>query len=99
LYGGQARRVEVLDHLHYRRRVVAGQALVAVGQRPVQQADALLLGGRQAVEPQPVARRLQGAIRDIHADDLLEGAVAQQRLQEAALAAAQVKHTPRAGLL
>lgn len=50
--GGQAVGVEVLDDLHQRRRVEAGQPLVAVQQRPLNQLDASALARRQLIEMQ-----------------------------------------------
>ena len=52
----QARRVEVLDHLDERGGVEAGQALVAVGQRAVQQLDRARAGRRAARRASAAAR-------------------------------------------
>ena len=64
LGGGQARRVEVLDDLDERGRVEAGQALVAVRQRAVQQLDPLCAGRRASRRASAAARPARARARD-----------------------------------
>ena len=84
---GQLRRVHVLDHLHQRGGVVAGQARVAVRQRAVQHPPPA--AGRKRLP-----RHGQVGQHDLHPDDLLEPRLLQQPAEEGAGAASQVQHAP-----
>ncbi len=75
LKGCQAWRVQVLDYLHHGGGIVSLQAFVAVGQRAVDQRDALFLFGEHALYMQPTLRQFQGAIGNVQAQNLLEGPV------------------------
>src|SRR5438093_6895576 len=86
----ETRRAEMLDDLHYRRGVEAGEPAVAVYQRTVNQLDALPLLRRKAIESEPVRRHLERAPGHVHADDALEGAVGEEELEQSAFAAAEV---------
>jgi hypothetical protein len=99
LEGGEARRVEVFDHLHDGGDVKAGEAGITVVQRALEEPHALPLPGRQAVEPQAIVGDLQGAVRHVHPDNLLEARVLQQRAEQAPLAAAEIDDALRAALL
>ena len=63
------RGVYVLDHLHGDRGVIAGQSLIPVGERPVQQFDALPLLSGQGIEVQALVSHalLASAARPIEA--------------------------------
>src|SRR6266568_832632 len=86
----------MLDHLDDRRRVEAGQSLVAIGEGRLEQFDTVALAWRQAVEPQPALRDFECGVGDVDADDLLERRLLQQRPQQLAAAAAEVEHPRRA---
>ena len=86
----------MLDHLDERGGVEAGQTLIAIRQRAVEEIDALPLGVVHLIEPQPPCRDLQGADGDVDTDDLVV-AVADEALQQSPGSAAQVEHAPGAG--
>jgi len=88
----QSRLVEMFDDLHDRRRVEAAQALVAITERAVDELDPLALPLGQAIEVQTLAGDLQGAVRDVEADDALEPFLSQEPPEEIAVAATQVQH-------
>ena len=100
LEGGEARRIEMLDHLHHGRGVEAGQALVAVGQRAVEQRDALPLlaagGPGAAARARVSSARYETSSPTISRRTACSSSSATQQL---ALAAAEVEHAPRAALL
>jgi hypothetical protein len=77
-------RVEVLDHLDDRRCVEARQPGVPVGEGAVQEPDLLAPGLRQPVELEPGGGALKRPVGDVHADDLLEARLPDQRLGRAA---------------
>lgn len=91
LEGREACGIEVLDHLDDDRRVESREALVPVRERAVKEADApaLLLG--HPLESQAVRRDLERAVRDVDADDLLEGRLGKERTEDASAAAAEVE--------
>ena len=96
---GQPRRVEVLDHLDHGRGVEAGEARVAIHERAVEQLQALLLRGGQAVVPKLVRGHFQGAVGDLEAEDAGELPFPEQQAQQPSLAAAEVEHGGRAARL
>ena len=65
----------MFDDLYNRRGIVSLQPPVTIGQRAVDQGDALLLPGWQALDVQPLVGNLQGALRNIQAHDLLESLI------------------------
>ena len=86
----EPRRLDVLDHLDERDGVEAGQPGVAVNERCLQQADAVPVCGLHLPQPEPPACELERPGRHVGADGLPVPRLAQQVLQEAALAASEV---------
>src|SRR5579884_2961076 len=66
LEGGEALGVEVLDHLDNGRRIVTFQAPVTVGERAVEQGDALALPLRHPIEMETLSGAFQYTVRDVH---------------------------------
>ncbi len=86
----------MLDDLHEHRGVEAGEAVVAIRQRSLQQPQALALALVHPLQAEAPCGDLQGPGRHVHADDLGEGMVLDQFAQEAALTTAEVQHALRA---
>ena len=98
---GEARRIEVLDHLDRARRVEAGEAARrdrSASPGTARSARAGVSGIRSRL--QAVARDLERARRDVDADDLRRTLLrAQESRQQPALAAAEIDHRARARTL
>src|SRR5437660_655993 len=60
------------------------------------QDNALLLPGRQALDVQPLPGDLQGAIRNIQTHDLLKSLILQEHFEQSPLTATEVEHPLRA---
>ena len=86
----EPRRVDVLDDLHQHGRVVAGVPLVLVGQRALEQLDALGLALAHPLHLQSSGGVLQRPRRDVAARDAGERRCPDEPLQELAGAAAEV---------
>jgi len=86
----------MLDDFDHRRRIEAGEALVAIGEGALEQGHTVALALREAIETEAVARHLEIAGGGAHADDPLELPLAQQLANEAARAAAEIEHATRA---
>ena len=83
----------MLDDLDQRRRVKPDQALVAVGQRALQETDPLSLRVVHLVELEPARGLLECADADIDAEDQLV-VLADQTLKQRARAAPEIEHPP-----
>src|SRR5690606_39167155 len=90
----EARGIEVLDDLDYRRRIEALDPRVAVRERPVDQPDPLPLPGRQTVQAEPLPRDLERADRDVHPEDFLELPIVQEDPEQPSLAATEIDDAP-----
>ena len=87
---GSRCRVDVLDDLDHRRRVEAGEAVIAVGQRALQELHpGPGPGCRQA---EPAAGALEGGRRGVDADDRGEPVLLREPPEQPSLAAAEVEH-------
>ena len=88
--------VEVFDDFHHGGGIEAGETLVAVNERAVQQAQTFLLNRRKAVVVQSVMGDFERAMRHVHADDFSELLFLQQSLEQSAFTATQVQNASRA---
>ena len=95
LEGSESGRIEVLDNLHDRGGVISLKSLISIHQRPLEEVDSPGLPLRKPLQIQPLPGDVQRSDRDIHADDLLELGICEQRLEECPFAATQVEHTAR----
>ncbi len=95
----KAGRIEMFDNLDHGRRVVARKPAVTVHQGPVAQPDALALRRGKAVELESLGSDLKRAPGHVHADDLLELSIGEQKSDKLPFAAAEVEHTLRAAAL
>ena len=93
---GQPVGIQVLDHLHEDRRVVAAQPSVGVREGSLQEGQPGPLALGHPVQVQPPGGDLQRPGAHVDADDLDQRALLEQRLHQGAVAAAQVQH-PRGG--
>src|SRR5437763_5848369 len=92
----------MLHDLDHGRRVEPGQPVIPIQQRPMDQPDTLaLLVGQPAADTKTelVLRDLERSERYIHADDLGELFLPEQRLEQLALAAAQIENARGGRLL
>ena len=80
----------MLDDFHQHGGVEAGQPVVAVGQRGLEDGQALALAVRQLVQPQVPGGQLQGPGRHVDGHDAGELRLGQQVPGQHAGAAAQV---------
>ncbi len=87
----EPRRFQVLDHLDDRSGLVAGEPPVSIHEGTLEELDALPLLLGHLLEPEPIAGDLQGSMRHVDADDLVEGLLLEERSNELALAAAEVQ--------
>src|SRR5207248_2230604 len=67
----ESRGVEVLDHLDHGGRVEALQPAVPVGERALDEVDALTLLRGHLLEVEAPSRSLERRVRDVDADDPL----------------------------
>jgi hypothetical protein len=98
LQGPEPRRLHVLDDLDQRGGVVAGEALVSVGERALKQPEALPLLRRHLVGVQTRLGDREYAGRDIDAHHARERLVAQQAPEQLALSTPEVDDGARSGL-
>lgn len=80
----------MLDHLDQCGGIVAAEPRVAVGERALQQLDALALLVGQPVKP--LRRAGEAETPHLHADDLAELTVLDEATDELALAATEIEH-------
>ena len=85
----------MLDDFHDSCGVVTSETFVAIGQRSVNQTNAVLLHRRQILKTQFLRGNLKGAMRHIHTNDFHEGPVFQELAQKVTLTTAKVEYTLR----
>ena len=95
LKGGQPGGVQMLDNFDDGRSIEAGQPLVAINERALHHAQARLDHGREAVVVKSFAGDFKRPMRNVHADNLGKLLFLEQRLEQPALATAQVEHPGR----
>src|SRR5688572_15250221 len=84
---------QVLNHLDRARCVVARETRVSIGQRALEELDALPLSLRHALEIEPLAGTFERSQRDVHPDDLADAPLREERAEQLALATTEVHHT------
>ena len=82
----------MLDDFDQGRRVEAGEAVVSVEQRALNEVDTDALARGHLVEVQALGGVSQGLVRYVHTEDVLDFKLAQKQPQQFAFAAAQVEH-------
>src|SRR5205809_4644075 len=95
LEGSKSGRIEVLDNLHDGGGVISLKSLISIHQRALDELDSPGLPLRKSPQIQPLLGDVQRSHRDIHADDLLESWIGEQRLEESPFAATQVEYAAR----
>ena len=89
----------MLHDLHHGRRVEPREAAVAVDERAVEEPQALALLGAHRREAEALGGDPEGARVDVHPHDLRHLRIGEQALEELAVAAAEIDHPPRAGVV
>ena len=97
LHERQTIGVEMLDNLDQRGGIGIGPSIVAVGQGAMQQRYPALRRATRQMQLQPLCRPLQFTRRRVKTDQPLGPSLAEQTVQQLALAAAQIGNGLGAG--
>ena len=81
----------MLDHLHRSAASQPNESIVPVGERTVDQLNPLALARRHRLKMQSFCGAFQGAYRNVQAEQAREASISQERFEQPALAAAEIR--------